>query len=42
MQKCALSVDELEALSGIDFFAELDDDFENRVEATYNLRNWGL
>lgn len=42
MQKCALSVDDLEALSGIDFFAELDDDFENRVEATYNLRNWGL
>ena len=42
MQKCSLSVDDLEALSGIDFFAELDDDFENRVEATYNLRNWGL
>ena len=42
MQKCALSVDDLEALSGIDYFAELDDDFENRVEATYNLRNWGL
>lgn len=42
MQKCAMSVDKLEELSGIDFFTELDDDFENRVEATYNLRNWGL
>ena len=42
MQKCALSVDELEALSGIDFFAEQVDDFENQGEATYNLRNWGL
>ena len=42
LQKCAMSVDDLEALTGIDFFAELDDDFENRVEATYNLRNWSL
>lgn len=42
MQKCAMSVDDLELLSGIDFFAELDDAFENQVEATYNLRNWGL
>ena len=42
MQKCAMSVDALEALTGIDFFAEQVDDFENQVEATYNLRNWGL
>lgn len=42
MQKCAMSVDKLEEISGIDFFAELEDDFENQVEATYNLRNWGL
>ena len=42
MQKCAMSVDDLEALTGIDFFAEQVDDFENQVEATYNLRNWGL
>lgn len=42
MQKCAMSVDELEALTGIDFFAEQVDDFEDQVEATYNLRNWGL
>lgn len=42
MQKCAMSVDDLEALTGIDFFAEQVDDFEKQVEATYNLRNWGL
>lgn len=42
MQKCAMSVDQLEELSGIDFFAELDDTFENQVESTFNLRNWGL
>ena len=42
MQKCAMSVDDLEALTGIDFFAEQVDDFENQVEATFNLRNWGL
>lgn len=42
MQKCAMSVDDLEALTGIDFFAELNDDFENQVEAAYNLRNWEL
>lgn len=42
LQKCAMSVDDLEALTGIDFFAEQVDDFENQVEASYNLRNWGL
>ena len=42
LQKCAMSVDDLEALTGIDFFEELDDDFENQVESTFNLRNWGL
>ena len=42
MQKCAMSVDKLEKLSGYDFFSELDDEFENRVEATYTLSYWGL
>ena len=40
MQKCAMTVDDLEVLTGIDFFTELDDDFENRVEATCNLNFW--
>lgn len=42
MQKCAMSVDKLEEISGIDFFAELEDRLENRIEATYQLKNWGL
>lgn len=42
MQKCAMTVDELEKLSGYDFFSELDDEFENRVEASYKLSYWGL
>ena len=40
MQKCAMSVDDLEALTGIDFFTELDDTLENQVEATYSLSVW--
>ena len=42
MQKCAMTVDELEKLSGYDFFSELDDEFENMVEASYKLSYWGL
>ena len=42
LQECAMSVDDLEVLTGIDFFEELDNIFENQVEATFNLRNWGL
>lgn len=42
MQKCAMSVDDLELLTGIDFFTELDDTIEAKIEATYNLRDWGL
>lgn len=42
MQKCAMSVDKLEEISGIDFFAELEDNLENKVESTFHLKNWGL
>ena len=42
MQKCAMSVDDLEIISGIDFFSELDDGLEADIESTYNLKNWGL
>lgn len=42
MQKCAMSVDELENLSGLDFFSELDDTIEATVESNYTLRYWGL
>ncbi len=40
MQKCAMSVDDLEVLTGIDFFEELDDALENQVEATYSVSVW--
>lgn len=42
MQKCAMSVDALEELSGYDFFSELDDSVEETIEATYSLKYWGL
>lgn len=34
------SVDEIEALTGIDFFPSLDDDIENRIEAEADLTDW--
>ena len=38
--EAVLTVDEVEALTGIDFFPALDDDMENRVEASANLSDW--
>ncbi len=35
-------VDEVEALTGIDFFSELNDDKENRLEASNNYKNWSF
>ena len=34
------SVDEVERITGIDFFPALPDDVEKKVEATYNLKLW--
>lgn len=34
------SIDELEELTGIDFFPNLDDKIENEVEATYKTTDW--
>lgn len=42
MQKCAMSVDDLETIAGIDFFSELDDDLESQIESTYTLKFWQL
>ena len=42
MQKCAMSVDDLETILGIDFFSELDDDLESQIESTYTLKFWQL
>ena len=42
LQKCAVSVDELEDITGYDFFSEMDDEDENRIESSYKLKYWGL
>lgn len=34
------TVDEIEALTGIDFFPALDDEMENRIETSANLSDW--
>lgn len=40
--KYAMSVDEVEAMTGIDFFPALPNDVEAVVEKQINLRSWGL
>jgi endonuclease G len=40
MRQAVRSVDEIERMTGIDFFSALDDDIENRIEATSNLSDW--
>lgn len=37
-----VSVDELEQLTGIDFFPELEDDVENRLEAKSDYKDWSF
>ena len=36
----ALSIDELEEKTGIDFFPSLNDNLENALEATYSTKAW--
>ena len=40
-RKYAVSIDELEDKTGIDFFCNLPDDIENVVESRYSLAAWG-
>lgn len=37
-----VSVDSIEKLTGIDFFPELDDAIENKLEASSNYKNWSF
>ena len=37
-----ITIDELEELTGIDFFCNLPDDIENKVEAQYAPNAWGM
>lgn len=40
MQKCAVSVDSVEALTGYDFFSALPDDIETKVESQCSFPQW--
>lgn len=40
MTKTAMSVDQAEELTGINFFVHLPDKLENRIEASYSLKQW--
>lgn len=40
MQAVAVTVDEIEALTGHDFFSALPDDLENELESTVNFNQW--
>ncbi len=42
IQASAMSVNDLEAFTGYDFFSELDDSIEEKIESTYTLKYWGL
>lgn len=40
MQACAVTVDEVEAATGHDFFSALPDEIENQVESQKNFNRW--
>ena len=40
LYELVVSVDEVESLTGIDFFPELDDSIEVKLEASNNYKNW--
>ena len=40
LREYVVTVDSIEALTGIDFFPALPDKIEKEVEATYNLKDW--
>lgn len=42
LSKFIVSVDKIEELTGLDFFHELDDETEDKLEALVNGKNWNL
>jgi len=42
LYKFVVPVDEVEALTGIDFFPELDDTIENKLEASSSYKGWSF
>jgi len=39
---CALTVDELEQITGLDFYPALPDDIEDDTESRYDLSVWNI
>lgn len=39
---CAVTVDEIERLTGLDLFHSLEDPIEERIEASFDRKFWGL
>ena len=42
LRDCSMSVNDLETLTGIDFFPALDDKIEDKVEKSVRLSDWGI
>lgn len=40
MQKCVVSIDSVESVTGYDFFSALPDDIERDIESQHNLNKW--
>ena len=40
MKDCACSVDEVEELTGFDFFSSLDNETEGEVESVFEFKMW--
>ena len=40
MQNYVMTIDDIEELTGIDFFANLPDDIENEVESVSSFKEW--
>ena len=40
MQDYATTIDEVEKITGFDFFASLPDDIEKKVESTFSFTDW--
>ena len=36
------TIDKVESILGVDFFHNLDDEIEAKIESSYGLSNWGL
>ena len=42
LSQYAVSIDEVEKITGMDFFSGLDDSIEDQIEKSFNLSQWKL